>query len=153
MADDQSSSDSPVDRFAGKPPDAARTDDIKPVPTHGKMSSFGGIRRQLTDDELKSPAVQKLLLDMLEEAIRDRDELKTVVPRFHDADKRAGLLAERLNADRAVEVFFASNLALGGIFLGYIPLFWGIDVLYGIMSLVVGIALIVVACAGRLVKR
>ncbi|MCX6995687.1 MAG: hypothetical protein NTV49_01035 [Kiritimatiellaeota bacterium] len=153
MNDPPLSTDTPADKFQGKPPADAALPEEKPVSTSGKMTSFTGIRRQLTDDELKSPAVQKLLLDMLEDAARDRDEYKTFVQSFHEADKRASVLAERLNADRSVEVFFGAGMGIGGVLCGFAPVFWAISSSYGIMCLVVGASLMATACIGRLVKR
>jgi len=146
-------SDTPEDKFQGKPPAGAELLEEKPVSTRGKMTSFTGIRRQLTDDELKSPAVQKLLLDMLEEASREREEYKTFVLSFHEADKRASVLTERLNADRSVEVFFGAGMGIGGVLSGFAPVFWSIRSSYGAMCLVVGASLMAMACIGRLVKR
>jgi len=153
MEKSPSSSDTPVDEFQGEPPADAVSSEENPVSTRGKMTSFVGIRRQLTEDELKSPAVQKLLLDMLEEAAADRDEYKAYVEAFHEADKRASVFSERLNADKSIEVFFGFGMGIGGILCGFAPVFWTIHSSYGIMCLVVGASLILTACIGRLVKR
>jgi hypothetical protein len=123
------------------------------APPRSRRPSFGAIRRQLTETELQSPAVQKLLLDMLEEAEASRDEYKSYVEAFHAADKRAAVLGEKLSATRSVDVFFAVGLGLGGAILGLSPFFWGQGTLYGVLCLIVGFGLIGGATAGRLVKR
>ncbi len=141
------------DKYGGAPPPEAKTPDERPVPARGGRASFGAIRRQLTDEELQSAAVQKLLLDMLDEAEAERDEYKAYVEAFHTADKKASVLSERLNADRSIEVFFGAGMSIGGVLCGLTPFFWALDTLYGIMCGIVGLALVGAACVGRMIKK
>ena len=45
-------------------------------------------------NDLKSPGVQKMLLDELERADAECEGLQSYASRFHDADKRAAVLEE-----------------------------------------------------------
>lgn len=123
------------------------------APPQSRRPSFGGVRRQLTEVELQTPAVPKLLLDILEEAEASRDEYKSYVGAFHAADKRAAVVGEKLSASRSVDVFFGVGVGLGGAILGLAPFFWGQGTLYGVLCVIVGFGLIGGATAGRLVKQ
>ena len=128
------------------PPDSA-------VPASGKRAALRDVRRQLTDEELKSPGVQKLLLDMLQEADDEREELRPYVDRFHDANKTAAVLREGLKTHTAIEVFFGVGVGLGGAIIGLSPFFWGMKPLYGGITVIVGLCLMIGSTIGRAVKK
>jgi hypothetical protein len=132
----------------GKPPERDTSSQPK-----SRRASLGSVRRQLTDDELKSPAVQKLLMDILEEVEQARDEYKSYVNAFHSADKRAAVLGEKLNLDRSVEITFGVGTGLGGAILGIATYLWDKDPLAGVLAAVIGLGLIIGASIVRAVKR
>ena len=135
------------------------SDDRKPppldssVPASGRRAAFRDVRRQLTDEELKNPGVQKLLLDMLQEADDEREELRSYVDRFHDANKTAAVLREELKTHTAIEVFFGVGIGLGGAIIGLAPFFWGKEPKYGGITAIVGLGLMVGSTLGRTVKK
>jgi len=122
-----------------------------PVPT-GRRKSFSNIRRQMTDEELSSPGVQKLLIDMLEESESECENLKNYVSSYHVADKRAAILGERLTKDNKIDIFFGVGVGLGGAILGLIPFFSDDKPLYGVVCGFVGFALVIGATIGRIKK-
>jgi hypothetical protein len=123
------------------------------VPASGRRAAFRDVRRQLSDSELCSPGVQKLLLDILEEAERDRDQLAPYAERYHEADKRAAILLEKLQTSNAIEVFFGVGVGLGGTIIGLAPTFYTVKTEYGVITAVVGLAVTVGSTIGRLAKR
>lgn len=132
----------------GPPPERTSTTQPK-----SRRASLGSVRRPLTEDELKSSAVQKILIDILEDAEQTRDEYKSYVDAFHGADKRASILAEKLNLDHSVEITFGVGIALGGVIMGIAPYLWGVDNLSGVLSALIGLCLIIGASIARAVKR
>src|SRR5579862_4205230 len=74
------------------------------VSTSGKRQAFRDIRRQLQETELGNPGVQKLLLDELETAESECEVLQGYVDRYHEADKKAAILEERLKTHTALEI-------------------------------------------------
>jgi hypothetical protein len=118
------------------------------VPASGRRAAFRDVRRQLTDEELSSPGVQKLLLDMLQDTDEERETLRSYVGLFHEADKSAAVLSERVRTQTAVEVFFG----LGGAIVGLSPFFWGDKPEYGAITGLVGLGLMIGATIGRIVK-
>lgn len=119
----------------------------------GKRQSLQNVLRQLTNEELSQSGTQKMLLDMLEEAENDREILKSFVTNYHEADKRAAILSEKLSTDRSVEVFFGTGIGLGGAIFGLSPYFWDKGITHGIICLLIGICLIVGSTIGRAIKR
>lgn len=128
------------------PPDSA-------VPASGRRAAFRDVRRQLTDEELKNPGVQKLLLDMLQEADDEREGLRPYVDRFYSADKTAAVLREEVKTLTAIEVFFGVGVGLGGAIIGLSPFFWGTKPEYGLITGIVGLGLMIGSTIGRVVKK
>ena len=107
------------------PPVVADPGEVKA--SSGGRLAFRGVRRQISDEELRSGAVSKLLLDDLERAEADRDRYSAFAEQYHEADKRAAVNEERMNVlreqlrtNRAVEVLFATGLGLGGAIIGLV---------------------------------
>ena len=118
--------------------------------------AFRDIRRQLSDEELTQPGVQKLILDELERSDSECEELRTYSDRFHQVDKRAAVLEEKLRADRAIEIAFGVGTALGGAILGLSPYFWELfapDRVPGTIVLGLGLAIMAGATLARVIKR
>lgn len=118
-------------------------------PASGRRAAFRDVRRQLTDDELKSSGVQKLLLDMLQEADDEREGLRAYVSAFHTADKTAAVLDIQVKARDALDVFFGVGVGLGGAIIGLVPFFWGVKPEYGIVTGIVGLGLTIGVTVGR----
>ena len=125
---------------------------ISAVPATGGRQSFRNIRRQLTEEELTAPGVQKLLLDELEGAEAEREASQTYVSRFHEADKRAAILEERSRLSTATEVMFAVMLAVGSGIMGLGASLWDKGGA-GILVVVLGGLLVGGAIVARVVKQ
>ena len=142
-----------------KPPEKSQDNQNEIVTEQTTMSPTGrrqalrNVRRQLTDDELTQSGTQKMLLEMLTEAESENERLKSYVTSFHEVDKKAATLGEKLNADRSIEVFFGFGLGLGGAILGLSTFFFTKDNISGFIYFVVGSCLMIGACIGRAVKK
>jgi hypothetical protein len=138
-------------------PDISKGDGNNPpneTPTFtSRRLSLTNVRRQLTDDELANPGVQKLILDMLEEAESERDNNKVYITSYHEVDKKAAILGEKLLADKKVDVFFGLGVGLGGAILGLAPYFGQIKTMFGLICGFIGLALIVGSSIGRTIKK
>jgi hypothetical protein len=118
----------------------------------GKRQAFRDIRRQLQETELANPGVQRLLLEDLERAEGQCEILQGYVTRYHEADKRAAILDEKLRTQTVIEIFFGVGLGVGCMILGLVPSIW--DATYkGPLFLITGIILVVGATLGRVIKR
>jgi hypothetical protein len=133
--------------------------DIEPVVTPGEKppaipkgrQSLSKIKRELTDDELKSPAVQKLLIDELEQLERERGELVDYRDRFYASDKEAGILKEKLKRSISSEIISSACFVVGAAALGYAPVLW-IKQPDGYICIIFGAVLIVAGIWAKAVK-
>ena len=123
------------------------------VPSSGRRAAFRDVRRQLTDEDLSAPGAQKLLLEMLEQAEEERESLRGFVVRYHESDKKAAILAEKLLTHTAIAGVCGAGVGRGGAILGLSPVLGQDKPTYGIITAVVGLALFLGAIAGRIVKK
>lgn len=117
----------------------------------GRRQAFRDVRRQLTDDDLQSPGVHKLILDELERAETECDQYRAYLERYHEADRKAAVLEEKLRPSRAVDVLFGVGVGVGSAIMGLAPTFWMVQPL-GQLCLAVGAVLVVGATIGKLTK-
>jgi hypothetical protein len=121
----------------------------RPTPTDETPKSrhaLDRVTRELSDEELNSPGARKLLLDRLSQEEDEISSLKSFRERFHEADKRNGVLEEKLKKDTAVEVISTGTVAVGAAALVYAPELWShqpggwIALAFGAILTLVGIA-------------
>ncbi|OHX34409.1 hypothetical protein BJL95_17220 [Methylomonas sp. LWB] len=121
--------------------------------SHGKgRRALRNIRRELSDDELSSPAVQRMLIDDLERLEKEKFELSEFRGKFYDADKKSAILEEKIKSSTSQEVIFSVCLTVGSASLGYAPSVWTTQPT-GYISIAFGIILIIGGIASKVVKR
>jgi hypothetical protein len=123
------------------------------IPPTGKRLALRNVKKQLTDEELAQSGTQKMLLEMLEDAENESENLKNYVSSFYEADKKAAILGEKLNTEKSIEVFFGVGVGLGGAIFGLAPFFWAKDTTYGLICLGIGLCLTIGTCIGRAVRK
>jgi hypothetical protein len=119
--------------------------------TTGRRQVFRDIRRQLEEGDLANKGVQKLLLNELETSEGDCEALRAYVERFHEADKRAAVLEERLRTNKGMEIMFAVGLVVGGALIGWTPTLWD-GSSKGAIALVIGFVLVTGSAVAKAVK-
>lgn len=82
------------------------------------------LKRELTDEELSSTGVQKLLLDSLEHAEEENTALRGFRDKYHESDKQKGVLEEKLKTHIAVELISTGCIAVGAAAIVYAPVAW-----------------------------
>ena len=122
------------------------------VPDRGRQA-LRQLHRELTDDDLKSPGTQKMLLEMLATAELECDELKGYVDKYHEADKNAAVLQVKVDKERGFDVLYSLCLAVGGAALGWSSAIWSPKNNHGEIALWIGVALIIVSAVARLFKK
>ncbi|HEX8754858.1 MAG TPA: hypothetical protein VF745_00855 [Steroidobacteraceae bacterium] len=78
----------------------------------GSVQAFRDIRRELTEADLATPGVQKLVLNQLDAALARCDVLSSFETRFHDRDKRVEVLEERLRKRLGVDIAWGTGVSL-----------------------------------------
>jgi hypothetical protein len=101
-----------------EPTGAPPSDTVKPK---SGRRSFSKLPRELSEKELASPAVQKMLVDEIERLETECDELSSYRPKFHDADKRAAILEEKFKGKISIDILQTGCLTVGAAALGYAP--------------------------------
>jgi hypothetical protein len=136
-------------------PIVLRNTSVEGAPTAATSGrrSFRDIRRQLTEDELTQPGVQKLLIEDFERAEAECETLRSFVEKFHDADKQIGVLQEKLKTEKALEIATGVGLAGGGSIVSLAPSIWAINTFAGIAAVVVGVLFVGGAIATKVVQR
>lgn len=86
--------------------------------------AFSALKRELSDDELSSTGVQKLLLEELERLKEENRALESVNNDFHRVDKDLAVLKEKQKRNVRDEIISGSCLAVGAASLGYAPSLW-----------------------------
>lgn len=121
-----------------------------PKGTSGRKS-FAKLRRELSDEELSSTAVQRMLLDEIERLDKERSDLASYRNKFHESDKRAGILEERFKGKIAIEIIHAACITVGAAALGYAPSIWQ-NQPTALMAAIFGVVLILAGLAAKAVK-
>jgi hypothetical protein len=114
--------------------------------------SFSKLRRELSEDELRSPAVQRLLLEEVERLERQVSELTTYKEKYYVMDKRTAILEQKVKKSIASEVIFGVCLCVGAAALGFAPAVWNNQPI-GYIAIVFGLILIAGGTVSRLVQR
>lgn len=115
-------------------------------------SPYSNIKREITEEDLQSKAVQRILLgevDKLEnrclllenrvdEISATYDELQN---KFHERDKEKAILDEKLKKSKSQEILYSFCLAAGSVVIGFAKAVW--DKGLGEEFLTLGIFLII----------
>ena len=116
-----------IDRTQNSEEGTSQAEVVKPA-----SSALSKLSRELPDNALKNAYVGKLLLNRIDEYEKEVLSLKDFQTKFHDADKRAATLQERLDMSEGAVGVRAALSALGGITTGslfslwpYPQFFWG----------------------------
>jgi hypothetical protein len=121
---------------------------------HAKgRKAFRNVRRELSDDELSSPAVQRLLIDEIERLEKENGELKIFRDDYHQADKNLGIMAEKSKIVIAQDVIFGVCLSVGSGLIGLVPSVWETGKYVGPMMLVFGGVLIIGGIGTKLLRK
>ena len=120
-------------------------------PRTGRKST-ASLRRELSDKDMTNAAVAKLLLDDVERLEQQINELGNVQGRYHEADKRAAVLEQKLNVSRSQEIVFAVCTTLAGAALGFAPSAWSETNATGPIVLSAGVVLLICALIAKAVK-
>lgn len=117
-----------------------------------KRQAFSKVRRPLSEEELSSPAVQRLLLDELDRLEQLVSELSEYQNSFHELEKELAMLRERTRKSTALEILSGVCLTFGACLIGLTPYLWR-SRLQGYLSLVIGGSLIICGIISRALRK
>lgn len=111
---------------------------------------YANVRRELSEDELTSPAVQRLLLSDHDRVERECDRLKSFEEKFHECDKQVAILKEKLKNSTASEILYTCCVSFGSILTGVSRIYWDNN---GWILLLIGIALVAGGVLYKFVRK
>lgn len=114
--------------------------------------SFAKMRRELTEDELSTPAVQKILMDDIERLESENDSLAEYKDKYHEADKLAAILKEGEKRSIAMEIVHGVGLTVGAVLVSSALSTWESQPL-GWILLICGAGLFISSIIAKVVKR
>lgn len=125
----------------------------QPFPAPKGRRSFSRVSRELTEQELKSPGVLKLIIEDSERLERERGELVDYRDRFYAAREEIANLQARIKRSVAFEILSSALLVIGGVAVTCAKMLW-LDQYQpaGYLALVSGAVLIFAGIAAKVVK-
>ncbi|MDN5216624.1 hypothetical protein QQ020_31435 [Fulvivirgaceae bacterium BMA12] len=112
---------------------------------------YSKLRRELADEDLSNPAVQKLLISEIDKLEIRVSALELVETNYHRIDKEKAVLEEKLRTHNSLEVLYSFCLAIGSGLIGLASLFKIEE--KGWIFLVSGGILIIGGISSKLVKK
>ena len=114
--------------------------------------AFSKLATELTDEELKSPGVQKMLLAEISRLESTALYSERFREKFHDADKDRAVLREKEKTYIFSEILYSASLALGAALIGLTPSIKSSNV-SPILIGAIGVLLIIGAVVAKVVKK
>ncbi len=111
---------------------------------HNKRNgAYQKLRRDLSEEELKSPGTQKLLLSDLDRLEDEVNNLKSFQDKYHAKDKEKAVLEEKLIISLSKEILYSVAISLGATLIGLSNSIWSSANNNGQIILACGIVLII----------
>ena len=86
-----------------------------------KRRVFSRITRELTEAELGTTGVQKLLIDEIEKTGAENFELKRFRDKYYQSERELAVANTALHRQKSDEIIAGGTLAVGSAALGYLP--------------------------------
>ena len=114
------------------------------------IDPYANVRRELSEDELTSPAVQRLLLSDHDRVERECERLKSFEEKYHECDKKVAILNEKLKNSTASDILYTCCVSFGSVLTGVSRIYWDNN---GWILLFIGIALIIGGVVYKFVRK
>jgi hypothetical protein len=116
-----------------------------------RRRSFKNLRREMVDEELSSPAVQRMLIDDIERLEDECEELRVCQQKFHDSDKRCGVLEEKFRSKISLEIMHVTCFLISGSVIGYAASNWTSQPV-ATLALILGGILAIAGVVAKMIK-
>lgn len=143
----------PVETPDQEPQDNLPAKIVASEPTKGRRGrqSLASARRELSEKELASPAVIKLLLDDIDRLEDENTALSDYRSKYHDTDRKLAVLEQKNKQSKAHEVIAVACQIVGAAALGYVPAAWSTQPT-GAICLIFGVLLVGGGLVAKAVK-
>jgi hypothetical protein len=109
------------------------------------------VKRELSEEDLATPGVQKMLIEELERAEEENNELKAFRDKFYVADKDLAVSKQKLKGWSSMEIISTACIAIGAAALVYVPEAWKTQP-SGWIALVFGAVLTIVGIVAKAIR-
>lgn len=120
------------------------------VSTSIPYDPYAKVQRLLSEEDMNSPAVQKLLLNENARMNKEIEKLHLVEERYYNRDKEAAILEEKLKKSTGVEILYTICTGGGSALVGFSKAFWDNN---GWVLLAMGFVFIICGLVFKFVKR
>lgn len=120
------------------------------VPMSIPYDPYAKVQRLLSEEDMASPAVQKLLLNENDRMARELSKLHLMEEKYHARDKDAAILEEKLKKSTGAEILYTLCTSGGAALVGFSKAFWENN---GWVLLVMGFVFVICGLAFKFVKR
>lgn len=117
----------------------------------GRRLSFGKVRRDLTEDELGSSGVQKMLLDEIDRLDRIEEELRFTSINYHETSAALAVTEEKIRTHRAFDVISTGGVAAGSLLFGVAFSLQGNEKVFWVL-IVLSIIIVAVGIVAKVVR-
>ena len=83
-----------------------------------KKGAFDKLEQTLTEEDLKNPAIARMLINSIDTLTTEKLELENSRDKFYDADKKCAVLEEDSKGETRFQVMYGASFAIGGIVFG-----------------------------------
>ncbi len=111
---------------------------------------YAKVQRLLSEEDMSSPAVQKLLLNENARMNKEIEKLHLVEEKYHNRDKEAAILEEKLKKSTGSEILYTICTGGGSALVGFSKAFWDNN---GWVLLVMGFVFVICGLSFKFVKR
>ena len=120
------------------------------VPMSIPYDPYAKVQRLLSEEDMSSPAVQKLLLNENARMNKEIEKLHLVEEKYHNRDKEAAILEEKLKKSTGSEILYTICTGGGSALVGFSKAFWDNN---GWVLLVMGFVFVICGLSFKFVKR
>jgi hypothetical protein len=90
----------------------------------GTAGPYSKLKREITSNDLKNPAIGRILINQNDDLRTQVENLEKFRAQYFDADKRNGILDERLDSVHRTMTVKAGFLSVASILAGLLPTVW-----------------------------
>ena len=111
---------------------------------------YAKVQRLLSEEDMTSPAVQKLLLSENDRMSRELKKLYVLEEKYHARDKDAAILEEKLKKMKGADILYTLCTSGGAALVGFSKAFWDNN---GWVLLVMGFVFVICGVVFKFAKK
>lgn len=129
---------------------AAKKESDKDENSYLPTSPWINIKRELTQEDLNNPAVQRILLSENDKLEHKAHQLDKVLNEYHVIDKECSILREKLDNYSKFDIVYSISITIGSGLMGLSSIYWATD---GYVIFLIGLVLTLAGIAVKIFKK